>query len=88
MPKKITEQEKREYLQNFGYELVKHVDGQTNIVKITIKHTECGYVYPVRFNDFKQGHRCPKCAGLVKRTEEDKRDENCYFIKNQNEFFI
>jgi hypothetical protein len=72
MPRKITEQEKRDYLQRFGYELIINVDGAK---KITIKHIKCGRVYPVMFSDFKnKNSRCSKCAGLAKITEQEKRE--------------
>ncbi len=29
--------------------------------KISIKHNVCGYIYDVKWNDFHQGSRCPKC---------------------------
>lgn len=36
---------------------------------IEIRHNECGTLYKVRPNDFKNGKRCPKCA-IVKRAKK------------------
>lgn len=43
--------------------------------KILVKHSLCENEYSVRWNHFKQGSRCPKCAGLEKlnNQEIDKR---------------
>lgn len=49
------------------YELVKDdyiVLGEyiNSLEKIQMKHTKCGYEYPVRPNDFFNGRRCPNCS--------------------------
>lgn len=38
--------------------------------KIMIKHIKCNYEYSVGFQHFKNGTRCPKCAGVLKTTHE------------------
>jgi hypothetical protein len=78
MCKKIIEQDIRNYLQKFGYELIEYVNGNNGKVKQLIKHLECGYSYPVRFNDFKSGRRCPSCSGKARITGEHMKD---YFLK-------
>jgi hypothetical protein len=73
--KKITEQEKREYLAKYGFELVSNVEGNIGQVKIIIKHIECGTIFPVRFNCFKKGQRCKKCS-IDRRNDQKRTTEN------------
>ena len=48
-----------------------------NKAKLRVKHNECGNVYKVRASSFLKGRRCPYCAGLVKKTDEEfKREIN------------
>lgn len=44
-------------------------DGEyvNNKVKVDLRHTVCGTVFPIRPNDFQQGKRCPKCANLKRQ---------------------
>lgn len=45
-----------------GDEYTKLDDSYKNAsTKFKIKHNTCGHEYKVRWNDFKQGYRCPKC---------------------------
>jgi len=39
--------------------------------KVLVKHKICGYEYPVSFNKFLMGRRCPKCSGKIKGTTEN-----------------
>lgn len=45
-----------------------YVNAQT---KIIVKHNKCGHTYRVKPNNFLQGYRCPYCAGLAKKTNND-----------------
>lgn len=38
---------------------------------ILIKHNICNYEWKIKPNNFKQGKRCPKCAGVLKKNEND-----------------
>lgn len=44
-------------------------------VRIEMRHNKCGFVYPVRPSNFKNGRRCPKCAGKQRRTHEQFVEE-------------
>ena len=43
--------------------------------KLRVKHTKCGNVYEVKPNTFLNGHRCPYCAGLIKKTDTQFKKE-------------
>lgn len=70
--KRTTDQFKQEV-----YDLVKNeymVLGkyETNQTKIKMEHTTCGFIWSVRPAHFLyEGSRCPKCAGVIKKTTED-----------------
>ena len=46
-----------------------------NKTKLRVKHNVCGNVYKVRVLSFLEGSRCPYCAGLVKKTDKQFRQE-------------
>ena len=76
MPKKLTTEEVKgriEELTNGEYLLLgDYVNSGT---KILIKHALCQNKYEVKWNNFQQGRRCPKCFGNEKlnNKEIDKR---------------
>lgn len=39
--------------------------------KLTLHHNKCGHTYKASWNSFRNGCRCPKCAGNIKQTEAD-----------------
>jgi uncharacterized protein with PIN domain len=43
--------------------------------KIKVKHNKCGNVYTVAPHVFLKGVRCPYCAGLIKKTDEQFKKE-------------
>lgn len=43
--------------------------------KLRVKHNKCGNIYEVTPNCFLKGTRCPYCAGLVKKTDKQFRQE-------------
>lgn len=45
------------------------------ITKLRVKHNECGNVYEVQPSNFLSGKRCPYCAGLVKKTDKQFKQE-------------
>jgi hypothetical protein len=50
--------------------MLKYVEGAINVAKIIIQHFFCGHTYPVRFNSFKHGNRCPECFKYKKQTKD------------------
>lgn len=67
--KRIFELTKDEYLRIGNY-----IGAKT---KILVKHALCGNVYEVKWSNFQQGNRCPKCGGTEKlnNKEIDKKME-------------
>ena len=58
----------KEYIEGFGYKLLskEYMNARTKL------KVECpkGHIYEVTFDNFKQGYRCPYCAGNIKYTYE------------------
>ena len=72
---KTNEQFKQEVFDLVGDEytvLGEYINSKT---KIKILHNICRYEYQVRPNDFIKGVRCPKCAGSMKKTTEQFKNE-------------
>jgi Zn ribbon nucleic-acid-binding protein len=44
-----------------GYELVKYSFGNITKIKLLFKHKKCGSTFPMTFDNFKNGERCPNC---------------------------
>ena len=66
--KKLTYEDVKNYFANGGYELLSKVYVNA-LTKLSIKCHE-GHEYEVCFNSFKNGNRCPECAGNKKLTYE------------------
>lgn len=45
------------------------------LTKLRVKHNECGNIYEVQPSNFLSGKRCPYCAGLVKKTDKQFKQE-------------
>ncbi len=45
-----------------------------------MSHAKCGFKYEVDPNTFLQGHRCPKCAGTMKKNTEQFKKEVCDLV--------
>lgn len=56
-----------------GYSLIegKYVNARTHL---KIRHNKCSYEYKVTPDKFRQGKRCPFCAGNVKRSQKEFED--------------
>ena len=82
MGKKLTYEEVREYMKNFGYILLSN-EYENSRNKLLV---ECplGHKYKVGFSDFKKGRRCPHCYN-------NRRGNNCKLefeeVKNVIESF-
>ncbi|AIZ94631.1 hypothetical protein LfeInf_005 [Lactobacillus phage LfeInf] len=73
--KKTNAQFKQEVYALVGDEytfLDKYVNDNT---KIRVKHNKCGNIYGVRPTNFLRGTRCPYCAGIIKKTDKQFRQE-------------
>lgn len=46
-----------------------------NYTKIKARHNKCGNIYWVTPNSFLEGHGCPYCAGLAKKTDKKFKQE-------------
>lgn len=44
-------------------------------IKLSCKHSECGYIWKIRPSHFISGRRCPKCAGCKLKTNEEFQKE-------------
>jgi len=42
-----------------------------NKTKILCRHNKCGYKWKIKPNEFLTGNRCPKCSGLIKKTNKE-----------------
>lgn len=72
MSKKLTTKEIKERIcsiEGNKYELLSEYVGANT--KIKIKHVACGHEYEVRWDNFQQGRRCPKCTGGINYTNEE-----------------
>lgn len=57
-----------------------------NKTKLRVKHNVCGNVYKVRALSFLEGSRCPYCAGLVKKTDKQFRQEVYDLVGDEYKF--
>ncbi len=55
--------------------------------KLRVKHNKCGSIYEIRPYSFLQGNRCPYCAGLVKKTDKQFKQE-IYDLVGNDYIFI
>lgn len=46
-----------------------------NHTKLKVKHNKCSNIYEVKPNDFLTGHRCPYCAGYMKKNNIQFKQE-------------
>lgn len=72
MPKRKTNEEFRAEVKALvGDEYIFLEPYKNNKVKTKVRHNKCGYIYAVEPNSFLCGSRCPKCAGLAKKTNKE-----------------
>ncbi len=50
----------------------------TALTKIRVKHKKCGNIYYIRPSEFLNGSRCPFCAGIRKKTNEEFLREHSF----------
>lgn len=55
-------------LSNKEYEMLSEYKNDNS--KIKVRHTECGFIYPVNAGAFIQGRRCPKCAVKIRADKQ------------------
>ena len=60
-----------------------YVNARSNI---KIRHNECGTIYMVTPDHFLHGSRCPYCAGLIKKTDEQFKKEVFSLVGNEYTF--
>lgn len=85
MNKKTTEQFKKEVFDLVGNEyevLGEYISSNT---KIEIKHNTCGHIFTVCPVFFLRGTRCPNCAGNLKKTTEQFKEELFKMYGNEYE---
>ncbi len=66
------------------YTFIEHYRGTHS--KIRIKHNKCGNVYEVKPNAFLNGRRCPYCAGLIRKTDDQFKKEIKNLVGNEYTF--
>ena len=57
-----------------------------NHTKLMVKHNKCGNIYEVKPNDFLTGHRCPYCAGYIKKNNISFKQEVYNLVGNEYTF--
>lgn len=68
---------------NDEYDVIgKYTNNNTPIKMI---HNKCGYEFNMRPANFKNGNRCPKCAGLKKHTIEEIKNSIFEIVGNEYE---
>ena len=87
MRRKTDEQFKQE-VHNLVGDTYTFLDSYVNTkTKLRVKHNKCGNVYWVAPAKFLSGRRCPYCAGLIKKTDEQFRQE-VYDLVGDEHIFI
>jgi len=73
--KKSNEEFKKEVydLVSDEYEVLENYKGSK--IKILFKHKKCNYEFLMKPNNFLSGNRCPKCAGVLKKSTEEFKKE-------------
>ena len=73
--KKMTDEEFQKYMNVYGNNEYRLLSSYiTTNEYVTVQHKPCGHVYNVRPYKFKQGRRCPYCAGVkIKTLDEFKQ---------------
>ena len=84
--RKTNEQFKQEVYSLVGDEYVFLDFYINNHTKMKIKHNKCGNIYKVSPNSFLRGSRCPYCAGLIKKTNEQFQQEIYDLVGNEYVF--
>ena len=82
MAKKLKYEYVRKYIEGFGYVLLSK-EYVNNNTKLLIQCPK-GHEYSVCFGSFKNGRRCPLCAGNKKLTHEDVRK----YFKDRNYLYL
>lgn len=76
MTRKKTDKEfKKQVYDLVGNEYIFLDDYINSSTKIQVKHNKCGKVYQVTPNAFLKGNRCPYCAGLIRKTDAQFKQE-------------
>lgn len=86
MKRKTDEEFKQEIYSLVGDEYT-FLDSYVNTrTKLRVKHNKCNHTYQVAPAKFLIGRRCPYCAGLVKKTDEDFKREVYKLVGNEYVF--
>ena len=70
--RKLTYEEVKEYIESFGYKLLSK-EYISSSEKLKIKCPQ-GHIYDVKFNNFKNGNRCPECQRIYRYTFDDIKE--------------
>lgn len=84
--KKTNAQFKQEIYALVGNEYVFLESYVNNKAKLRVKHNRCGHIYKVSPSKFLHGRRCPYCAGLIKKTDAQFKQEVYDLVGNEYEF--
>jgi hypothetical protein len=86
LPRKTTEKFYKEVYDLVGEEYIFSGEYKNNRIKLRCKHTipECNYEWEISPNNFiNNGHRCPKCAGNIKKTTQQFKQEVFELVGNE-----
>lgn len=87
--RKTNEQFLKEVFELVGDEYTFLDEYEKSNTKILVRHNcnKCdNYEYMVRPTDFRSGYRCPKCAGCIKKTDDDFKKEVDKLVKSEYTF--
>lgn len=72
MPKRLTFEHVKGFVEKEGYECLSK-KYKNAFSKLEFQCSE-GHIYEAIWSSFQQGHRCPECAGLKKKTLEEVKE--------------
>ena len=75
MAKRKTSEEYRTELSKANPNLVLLSDYVNSNTKVIVKDVRCGHAWDVTPSTILNGHGCPKCAGVKKKTHQEFVDE-------------
>jgi len=79
-------------IESKGYTVLPNEIYKNEDTHINIKHNKCGTEYPVTYNNFKNGKRCPKCAndirGDKKRNTKEEYMETISHFSDLNDYIL
>lgn len=84
---KNTDAEFKEQVRSLADNEYTFLDNYINAkTKLRVRHNKCGNIYEVKPNNFLNGNRCPYCAGYIKKTDNEFKQEIYDLVGNEYTF--